>query len=418
MDPIRPAAILLVPAVSSYRLLLDHDIAGLNLLKRLVLTLNRAGIEEFTLLAKENLRENIQAEILEDIKQDFRFKGKLNLFGRQEFLQKPQEEKIRILGGPSGILLLQAHLVTTPKLIREFIWQACGPIRPNKPGIARLGFPPDHPQPVYYFPSGALAPLENYLLDETLPDAVERIDIEEDKRFLLKTVQDGATAREAERELIENHKHHYTQIMDKWCNVFFSIPISSVLVKTPLTPNQITLMGLIIGLCAGWFFSLGTHMGQLFGGILLAGTAIWDCCDGDVARLKFMESDFGETLDTVCDNIINVFIFTGMMIGTARSEGLAVALIPFLLLVAGGLAILILIYYPRGGKGSFFQGTRIYGLIQVLASRNFIYIILVFAIFGRTGWFLWLAGFGSLAFALILFLAKRNILLNAPALPK
>ncbi len=408
MEPLRPAAVLLVPPVSSYRLLLDHDIAGLPLFKRLILTLQRAGVEEFTLLSKD-VAESERRTTLDKIKKDFRFKGKLNWFRYPEFLHKPQEEKIRLLGGPSGILLMEGNQVATTQLIREFLWKSCGPLRQNKTNIAQLGYPEDKRQSVYLFPAQELHALEYYLKNNTLEHPADVIPIEEQEPFFLKAITDGPAARQAEQQLIQKHKHHYTQIMDKWFNSLFSIPISSVLVKTPLTPNQITLMGLLIGLFAGWFFALGSHMGEVFGGLLLAGTAIWDCCDGDVARLKFMESEFGETLDTICDNLINVFIFTGMMIGAARTEGLAYALVPFLLLIVSSIVILLFIYYPRGGKGNFFQGTWVYDLIQLLASRNFIYIILVFAIFGRTDLFLWLAGFGSVAFALALFWVKRSI---------
>jgi phosphatidylglycerophosphate synthase len=148
------------------------------------------------------------------------------------------------------------------------------------------------------------------------------------------------------------------------------------------------------------------------GGLLLAATAVWDCCDGDVARLKFMESDFGEKLDTVCDNIINVFIFVGLMFGTAHSQGLAQAMIPFLMLALGGSSIFYLIYFPKGGKGSFFKNTPIYDVIQILASRNFIYIIFIFAVVDKLGWFLWLAGIGSNVFALSMYMVKRKILVS------
>jgi len=40
----------------------------------------------------------------------------------------------------------------------------------------------------------------------------------------------------------------------------------------------------------------------------------------------------------------------------------------------GGSLIFYFIYFPKGGKGSFFHGTWIYDLIQHLASRNFVYI--------------------------------------------
>jgi phosphatidylglycerophosphate synthase len=181
------------------------------------------------------------------------------------------------------------------------------------------------------------------------------------------------------------------------------------LVKTFLTPNQITILGLFIGLASGILFAQGNYWNTLIGGVLLSITAIWDCCDGDVARLKFMESDFGEKLDTACDNIINIFIFIGIMLGVARYDGLTQALIPFALLIFGGSWIFYLIYFPKSGKGSYFTNTPIYDVIQTLASRNFIYVILLFCIFNKLNWFLWIAGIGSIIFGFCIYRAKNKI---------
>ncbi|MCH8328335.1 MAG: CDP-alcohol phosphatidyltransferase family protein [Candidatus Marinimicrobia bacterium] len=172
-------------------------------------------------------------------------------------------------------------------------------------------------------------------------------------------------------------------------------------------------MGLVIGLFSAWQFAQGDYWGGVFGGLAFVGTAIWDCCDGAVARLKFMESDFGEILDTTCDNLNNIFAFTGIMIGVAVNGGFLYALIPFILLGVGGSLIFYFIYFPKGGKGFFFQGTWIYDVIQHLASRNFVYIALLFGILGCLDWFLWLSGLGSIFFAMALYMSKRKLVSSA-----
>jgi len=405
MDSLRQAVILLAPLSSGYRILFEKDVAGLKLFPRLLLTLHRAGIEEFVILSK-HLPEEERIKIDRHLKSDFRFKGKLSWADQNRFLLKSDESLLKVLENSAGFLLLDGNRVTTPGLIQEFIKQAWRADTGGKSQIARLIL--NDPENIFVFPPHSTERLIKFLSHESLDETTVPIEIE-GEQFLLKTVEGMPDARQAEWELIQKHKCHYSQIMDKWFNSHFSLPISSVLVKTPLTPNQVTLMGLLIGLASGWFFSLGNYWGGLTGGVLLAGTAIWDCCDGDVARLKFMESDFGDTLDTSCDNIINVFIFTGMMIGTARSEGMVYALVPFSLLAVGGTSIFALIYFPKGGKGNFFKDTWMYGVIQVLASRNFIYVILIFAVFGRVDLFLWVAGSGSIIFAMALFIEKRRL---------
>jgi phosphatidylglycerophosphate synthase len=414
MDLIRQAVILLAPLPSGYRLLFEKDIAGLKFFLRLLLTLQRAGIDEFVILSK-HLSEEERLRINNSLKSDFRFKGKLFWVDQKRFLQKKDEACLRFLDNSRGFLLMEGNRVTTTGLIQEFIKQAWRADTGVKSQIAQLTLSEDNPAKIYIFPPHSAERLVTFLKNEPIDESIVPIYIE-GEQFLLQTVEGAPDVRQSEWELIRKQKFHYSQFMDKWFNSHFSLPISSVLVKTHLTPNQITLLGLLIGLSAGWFFSLGNYLGGLLGGILLVGTAIWDCCDGDVARLKFMESDFGETLDTCCDNIIIVFIFTGMMFGAARSQGMIYALVPFSLLVVGGTSIFALIYFPKGGKGNFFQKSWMYDVIQVLASRNFIYIILIFAVCGRVDLFLWVAGIGSNLFALVLFIEKRKLTMPAKSI--
>lgn len=407
MNSIRLAVILLAPLSSGYTLLLDRDIAGLTLFKRLLLTLQRAGIKQFVVLSKY-LPENKQAELENDLKIDGRFTGQLLWSDQKQYIHNGDETFKQAIDNPQGFLLLDGNLVISEKLVDDFLWKSWWMDISPKQHIAELWFPPNDETGIYLFPGHSAKRLDDFIINGSIDGVVLPVKLEK-LSFFLKAVEDGPSARQAEKEVIHNLKHHYSHLMDKWVNSRFSLPISSRLVNTYLTPNQMTLVGLLIGLSAGWFFSLGSYWGGLYGGILLAGTAIWDCCDGDLARLKFMESDFWDTLDICCDNIINLFVFTGMMIGMSRSEGWVHALTPFSLIVIGGTVIFVLIYFPKGGKGCFFKGTWIYDTIQALASKNFIYIIVIFAILGYMDWFLWSAAIGSNLFALLLFFIKRRI---------
>ena len=91
------------------------------------------------------------------------------------------------------------------------------------------------------------------------------------------------------------------------------------------------------------------------GGLLLAATAVWDCCDGDVARLKFMESDFGEKLDTACDNIINVFYLCRVNVWNGSFTRPGPGDDSFSYARSGRkLDFFTLFYFPKGGKGFVF----------------------------------------------------------------
>jgi len=100
-----------------------------------------------------------------------------------------------------------------------------------------------------------------------------------------------------------------------------SIPISRQLIKWPVTPNMVSLFTLGVGFAAGVFFACGGYWNVLFGAVLSVWASILDGCDGEVARLKLLESDFGCWLETICDYLYYLFIFSGMAIGMVRSFG-------------------------------------------------------------------------------------------------
>ena len=96
-----------------------------------------------------------------------------------------------------------------------------------------------------------------------------------------------------------------------------SIPISRQLIKFPITPNMVSLFTLGVSFLAAVFFACGGYWNMLMGAILSLFASILDGCDGEVARLKCLESDFGCWLETACDYLYYLFIYAGMAIGLA-----------------------------------------------------------------------------------------------------
>lgn len=98
-----------------------------------------------------------------------------------------------------------------------------------------------------------------------------------------------------------------------------SVPISRQLIKLPITPNMVSLFTLGVGLASGLFFARGGYWFTLVGALLSVWASILDGCDGEVARLKLLASDFGCWLETVCDYLYYLFVFAGMTIGLLGS---------------------------------------------------------------------------------------------------
>lgn len=97
--------------------------------------------------------------------------------------------------------------------------------------------------------------------------------------------------------------------------------ITRVVSKLPITPNAVTIAAFFIGLAAVPFFLTGTYQGGLIGCAILFVNILFDTLDGQIARMKFRFSSFGEKLDNVSDSILNILILAPIGIGLTRWTG-------------------------------------------------------------------------------------------------
>ena len=80
----------------------------------------------------------------------------------------------------------------------------------------------------------------------------------------------------------------------------------------PLTPNQISIAVFFISVFSGLIISIEGYFFLLLGALLAQLSSILDGCDGEIARLKLLESKFGAWFDRVLDRYCDLFIFTGL----------------------------------------------------------------------------------------------------------
>ena len=93
---------------------------------------------------------------------------------------------------------------------------------------------------------------------------------------------------------------------DSWWTVYLVDPIAVRLVRpvanrTSVTPNQLTVLALFLGLGAAVCFALGYREFLLLGAVLYYLSFLVDCMDGKLARLTGTESVFGAWVDYVTD---------------------------------------------------------------------------------------------------------------------
>jgi phosphatidylglycerophosphate synthase len=143
------------------------------------------------------------------------------------------------------------------------------------------------------------------------------IDAPEDRWQRIRTEQERLAAeRKLDRWLVKPTDGNFARF-----NRRISIPISRQLIRLPITPNMVSLFTLGVSFLAGLFFAMGGYPNMVMGALLGLFASILDGCDGEVARLKLQESEFGCWLETVCDYLYYLFMFAGMTIGLLRSTG-------------------------------------------------------------------------------------------------
>ncbi len=110
---------------------------------------------------------------------------------------------------------------------------------------------------------------------------------------------------------------------------------------------MVSLITLGVGIASAAFFALGGYWNTLLGAFLCLFASILDGCDGEVARLKLLESDFGCWLETVCDYVFYFFLLIGMTIGQWRGSGSRAYLVWGVFLLVGALASFLAVGWQR-----------------------------------------------------------------------
>lgn len=167
------------------------------------------------------------------------------------------------------------------------------------------------------------------------------------------TIHTKAQLKTTKKALIKS----LTKSTDGWVSRNLNRPISTsfsrILAHTSITPNQFTLFTGIIALITGYFMVMGGYWNWLIAAGLFHLTSVMDGVDGELARLKFKSSPFGQWLDTVVDNLSYIVGLVGLIVGVYL-DGMSVAVqwAGILAVVFAALALgSLYLYLVRFGKG-------------------------------------------------------------------
>ena len=241
---------------------------------------------------------------------------------------------------------------------------------------------------------------------------------------LLYQLTDSTSLRHAESALLASLDNLKDGLVDTYLNRKLSRPLTRFFLSTALTPNQITVLSCLIGLLGAACFFQADYWGPVLGALLLQLSAVIDCCDGEVARMKFLESRLGAWLDITLDTVVHIATFVGLGFAVWAQGGTQA---PFVLvgLMVGGIVMSFacVVVADRTVVPDPYQRTwqarLLHRMVFGLASRDYSLLIFLCAVFQQLSWFLWAAAIGVQVFwltvAILLYHFRR--LKRAPHCP-
>ncbi|MGE4606366.1 MAG: NTP transferase domain-containing protein [Myxococcota bacterium] len=154
---------------------------------------------------------------------------------------------------------------------------------------------------------------DNFWIDVDDARAVKRAE----KLFLdrLPKTTDGPVARHLNRPLSKRLSRH--------------------LVRSSITPNQISLFCFGVSALAAGLFAMGGHLLLALGAVFAQFASVIDGCDGEVARLKFRESSFGGWFDAVLDRYADAILLFGLTWHAFVARDASIVLIVGFLAIVG-----------------------------------------------------------------------------------
>lgn len=396
-------------------------------IKRLVITAQRAGIKNFTIIT-----ENKDSPLKKLLSGDKRIDSKISWHSLGSEIEL----------GSSPSLIIQSNLVTTPAALSNFTdsrvkhdeilvlvdMSRDGWIKTSDDNVSDL-FSIGGRAVGAYIASGKL--LEKSIMDSmSIKTFVQEL-IGRDKvkyrefsdTYWMRLSTDKESVKKAENMIFAHVGKTATGRISRNLNSKVSLPTSRLLVKTPLTPNMISVLINVIGMLCGVFYAIGY---PVVGALFMEAATILDRCDGEVARVKLMETKKGQWVDTISDQVTVLSFLLGVPIGYYLISNNPIAIIlgafnvsVFIFFVVWSFYFLTK-YTNSGSLVAYFEVDKLVEdkkssiirklikLVRPMARRNF--YSLGFLVVAILGGYPWVLGFTSAALLLFLIHQLEDII--------
>ncbi len=121
-----------------------------------------------------------------------------------------------------------------------------------------------------------------------------------------------------ERALLRRNGKSQDGFVSRHLNRRVSRRVSRWLLKLPISPSLWSMLIFVLPIVACFAFVGGTYLGFVVGAAIFQLYSILDGCDGEIARAKFMQTEFGRRFDSLCDLVGNLMLAVSLGFGLAR----------------------------------------------------------------------------------------------------
>jgi len=216
-------------------------------------------------------------------------------------------------------------------------------------------------------------------------------------------------------------------------NRYVSLFLTRYLIKLRLTPNQISVGNLLVGLFAAILIVMGGYLNSLIGAILFQFTSIVDGCDGEVAKLTFSDSKKGAWVDTFCDQMSYLLFFIALPIGLLRNSPEMAEVYGymglFIFLAVGAIFYRMISYVKRTDEGGSMLklitdvqydadnnkglngkiSSGVLKMVFIFRRDFFAFVAMLFAVAGLFNILIWILTFFILSMIIFLFLFSNRM---------
>lgn len=373
---------------------------GIALIQRIFTILSQININRIVIIGKPEFYDAITAQV------------------NKQFIFYPVNDPDQLdqlfakeMFGERVIILRANHVVD--KVSLKTLMEKC-----NNTPCAIVG---ERKGPIFFVSSNGIVPTVKALwkneIDNAVLSSVKKIDGILGLPLLVNGHEDTKRAENVLINSLSMQKRETDSFIARYFDRNISLFFTKRLVHTGITPNQITLMGMSIGLLGALLLCLPYYWSQLFGSLLFLFCVIVDGMDGEIARLKLGESKFGHYLDIITDNIVHVAIFVGMGYGLYKrtNDQTYLYLIAVLLIGFGLCAISVYQCILKRSEEELKRSPLLIRLMSFLTNRDFAYLVAFLAIIDKLNWFFVMTAIGSYFFSAILWIASYWYKKNYPA---